>query len=99
MPKILLGIKGRVEGRPLLQLMEESIEIVVWVLALAEFATAAVLIFRLRRWCVPGFLGWHRGSRCCSLCTHARRCGLALCCAVASPEGWSCNRDQAMQIH
>jgi hypothetical protein len=49
-PKILLGIKGRVEGRPTQPLAEEAMEIMVWVLGLAEFATAAVLIFRWRRW-------------------------------------------------
>ena len=49
-PKILLGIKGRVEGRPTQPLAGEALEIMVWVLGLAEFATAAVLIFRWRRW-------------------------------------------------
>ena len=70
-PKILLGVKGRVEGHPLQALMEEAIEIVVWVLALAEFATAAVMILRLRRWLRAWFLGLAAGLLL--LCTYTRR--------------------------
>ena len=60
-PKILLGIKGRVEGRPTQPLAGEAMEIMVWVLGLAEFATAAVLIFRWRRWWWAWFLGLAAG--------------------------------------
>ena len=57
-PKILLGLKGRVEGRPPQSLAEEAAEILVWVLAFAEFVVAAVLVLRRRRWWrawLPGF--------------------------------------------
>jgi len=60
-PKILLGIKGRVEGRPTQPLAGEAMEIMVWVLGLVEFATAAVLIFRWRRWWCAWFLGLAAG--------------------------------------
>ena len=49
-PKILLGIKDRVEGRPPQSLARESGAIVVWVLALAEFATSVLLLLGARRW-------------------------------------------------
>jgi hypothetical protein len=60
-PKILLGIKGRVEGRPTQSLGEEAIEIAVWFLALGEFASAAVLLFLWRRWGRVWFLGLAAG--------------------------------------
>jgi len=60
-PKILLGIKGRVEGRPTQSLAAEALEILVWILILAEFATAAVLIFRWRKWWRAWFLGLAAG--------------------------------------
>jgi hypothetical protein len=84
-PKILLGVKGRVEGRPLQALMEEAIEIVVWVLALAEFATAAVLILRLRRWLRAWFLGLAAGLLLLfALYAHAPTwIGALLCCGIA----------------
>lgn len=49
-PRILLGIKDRVEGRPVEPLAEQAVEIVVWLLAMAEFAAAIVLVFRRDRW-------------------------------------------------
>ena len=49
-PRILVGIKGRVEGRSPQPLAEEAAEIMVWILALAEFVVAAALVFRWRRW-------------------------------------------------
>ena len=84
-PKILLGVKGRVEGRPQQALSEEAIEIVVWVLALAEFATAAVLIFRLRRWLRAWFLGLAAGLLLLfALYAHAPTwIGALLCCGIA----------------
>ena len=49
-PKILEGLKGRVEGRPPQTLAAEAVEIAVWVLAFAELVAAAVLVFRRHRW-------------------------------------------------
>ncbi len=49
-PKILLGLKGRVEGRLPQTLAAEAVEIAVWVLAFAEFVAAAVLVFRWHGW-------------------------------------------------
>jgi hypothetical protein len=49
-PKILFGLKGRVEGRPPQILAAEAVEIAVWVLMFAELVLAAVLIFRWHRW-------------------------------------------------
>jgi len=84
-PKILLGVKGRVEGRPPQALMEEAIEIGVWVLALAEFVTAAALIFRLRRWLRAWFLGLAAGLLLLfTLYAHAPMwIGALLCCGIA----------------
>lgn len=60
-PRILLGVKGRVEGLPTQSLAEEAAEIVVWFLALAEFLISAVLIFRWRRWGYAWLLGFAAG--------------------------------------
>ncbi len=49
-PQILLGIKDRVEGRPPQSLARECGEIMVRVLALAEFATSVLLLLGARRW-------------------------------------------------
>ena len=49
-PKILEGLKGRVEGRPPQTLAAEAVKIAVWVLAFAELVAAAVLVFRRHRW-------------------------------------------------
>jgi hypothetical protein len=49
-PKVLLGVKGRVEGKKPQPLLEEGAEIVVWILALSEFAAAIMLMFRWRQW-------------------------------------------------
>jgi len=83
-PKILLGIKRRVEGRPPQPLAEEATEIVVWVLALAEFAFAAVLVFRWRRWWRAWFLGLAAGLLFLfSLYAHAPMwIGAALACGI-----------------
>lgn len=84
-PKILLGEKGRVEGRPLQALVEEAIEIMVWALSLAEFATAAVFIFRLRRWLRSWFLGLAAGLLLLfALYAHAPMwIGALVCCGIA----------------
>ena len=98
-PKILLGIKGRVEGRPTQPLAGEAMEIMVWVLGLAELATAAVLIVRWRRWWRAWFLGLAAGLLLLfALYMHTQRCGLALCWAVASSEGCSYYREQVPRL-
>lgn len=60
-PEILLGLKGRVEGRPSLFLAAEATEILVWFLAFAELVVAAVLILRRRRWGRAWLLGLGAG--------------------------------------
>jgi hypothetical protein len=60
-PRILRGIQGLVEGRPTPSLAEEAGEIAVWVLAMAEFAVAVVLIFRWRQWGRAWFVGLAAG--------------------------------------
>ena len=49
-PKILAGIRNRVEGRSPESRTAEVIEIAVWLLALLEMAAATVLVFRWRQW-------------------------------------------------
>src|SRR5208282_5322757 len=44
-PRILQGVKGRVEDLPSQPLAVEAAEIMIWILAFAEFVTAAVLVF------------------------------------------------------
>jgi len=56
-PKILLGLKGRVEGRPPQSLEVEAVEIAIWFLAMAEFVTAAILVFHWHRWWRAWLLG------------------------------------------
>lgn len=83
-PKILLGIKGRVEGHQPQALTEEAAEIMVWVLALAEFAAAAVLVFRWRRWWRAWLLGLAAGLLFLfALYAHAPIwIGATLCCGI-----------------
>ena len=61
-PRILIGIKGRVEGRPPQPLAEEAAEIMVWILALAEFVVAAALVFRWGQWWHEWFFALGSGS-------------------------------------
>lgn len=61
-PRILVGIKGRVEGSPPQPLAEEAAEIIVWFLALAEFVVAAALVFCWRPWWHAWFLALGSGS-------------------------------------
>jgi hypothetical protein len=84
-PKILVSIRGRVEGRPTQPLAEEAMEIMVWVLVLVEFATAGVLIFRWRRWWRAWFLGLAAGLLLLfALYAHAPMwIGALLCCGIA----------------
>src|ERR1700756_4794757 len=49
-PRILIGVRYRVEGRATDSLAGEGAEIAVWMLALVEIAIAMVLIFRWRQW-------------------------------------------------
>lgn len=49
-PKILLGVRDRVEGRALQSLTSEAAEIAAWLLALLELAASTVFIFFWRRW-------------------------------------------------
>ena len=49
-PRILLGVRNRVEGRTPDSLAREAAEIAIWILALAEFAIAIALVFRWRHW-------------------------------------------------
>jgi hypothetical protein len=61
-PRILAGIKGRVEGRPPQPLVEEAAEIMVWILALAEFVVAAALVFHWSEWWHAWFFAFGSGS-------------------------------------
>jgi hypothetical protein len=49
-PRILVGVRNRVEGRASDSLVGEGLEIAVWMLALVEIAIAMVLMFRWRQW-------------------------------------------------
>ena len=49
-PRVLLGIKARVEGSRPPSLIEEAVEITVWLLLLVESAAAVVLVFFRRQW-------------------------------------------------
>lgn len=60
-PRILVGIKERVEDLAPQPLAEEGVEIGVWVLAMLEIVVAAALIFRRRRWGRAWFLGLAAG--------------------------------------
>ena len=83
-PRILLGLKGRVEGRLQHSLAQEAVEIAVWVLAFAEFIVAAVLVLRRRRWLRAWLLGLGAGlSLLFTLYEHAPEwIGVALVCFV-----------------
>jgi len=49
-PKMLLGIKDRVEGRPIEPLAAQAFEIAVWLIAFLEFGVALLLVVVRRRW-------------------------------------------------
>jgi hypothetical protein len=49
-PKILAGVKGRVEGRGPEPLAAQAVEIIVWVLALLELLVAVAFVFQWQRW-------------------------------------------------
>jgi hypothetical protein len=83
-PRILLGIKDRVEGRPPQSFAAEAIEIAVWQLAMLEFAGAAVFVFRWRRWGRAWLLGLAAGLLLLfALYAHAPMwIGAMLCCGI-----------------
>lgn len=49
-PKILMGIRDRVEGRASESLAGEAAEIAVWILALAELGASITFVFCWRQW-------------------------------------------------
>jgi hypothetical protein len=49
-PRILAGVKARVEGRGPEPLGPQAFEIAVWTVVLFEFIASVVLLFRWRRW-------------------------------------------------
>jgi hypothetical protein len=49
-PRILQGLRGRVEGRVPESLAREATEIAIWILTFVEFAISIVLAFRWRQW-------------------------------------------------
>ena len=83
-PKILLGLKGRVEGRIAQSLAGEAFEIAVWILAFAEFVAAVVLVLRRHRWWRAWLLGLGAAlSLLFTLYGHAPEwIGVALVCVV-----------------
>ncbi|MGO9318148.1 MAG: hypothetical protein ACLPXT_14925 [Terracidiphilus sp.] len=60
-PRILRGVKERVEGRPSPSLVEEAAEILVWIMALSEFVITAVYVMLWRRWGRAWLLGLAAG--------------------------------------
>ncbi len=85
-PKILAGVRDRVEGRVPESLAREATEIAIWILALAEFAISIVLVFHWRQWWRAWALALGAGSLLMfALYAHASTwigaafgCGLAL---------------------
>lgn len=55
-PKILAGVRDRVEGRVSESRVREATEIAIWILAFAEFAISIMLVFRRRQWWRAWFL-------------------------------------------
>jgi hypothetical protein len=60
-PRILTGVRNRVEGRASDSLAAEGAEIAVWMLALVEMPIAMVLIFRWRQWWRAWCIGFGAG--------------------------------------
>jgi hypothetical protein len=84
-PRILAGVRNRVEGRAPESLVGEAAEIAVWILALVEMAAAAVLVFRWRQWWRAWALALAAGSSLIfALYAHASPwIGAALGCGIA----------------
>lgn len=84
-PKILAGVRNRVEGRAPESLAREATEIAVWILALVEIAAATVFVFRWRRWWRAGALALGAGLLLMfALYAHASLwIGAALGCGMA----------------
>jgi hypothetical protein len=61
-PKILVGIRNRVEGKAPELLFAEVTEIAVWMLALVEMMGAALLVFRRCKWWPAWCLALSSGS-------------------------------------
>lgn len=55
-PKMLLGIKDRVEGRHIEALAAQGFEIAVWVAAFLEFVAAIISVLVWRRWWLAGII-------------------------------------------
>ena len=49
-PRMLLGVRDRVEGRRIQPLAVQAVEIAVWIALLLEFVVAIVLILVRRQW-------------------------------------------------
>ena len=61
-PKILVGVRNRVEGKASESLVGEATEIAVWILALLEMMVAALLVFRWHQWWPAWGLALSSGS-------------------------------------
>jgi hypothetical protein len=96
-PKILLGIKGRAEGRPSEPLLNEAAEILVWLLALFELLASIVLLFRLRRCGRAWLLGFAAGLLLLfALYAHAPTwLGVALACCILTGLALASRLDRA----
>ncbi len=83
-PKILAGVRDRVEGRVPESLAGEATEIAIWLLAFAEFAISIVLVFRWRQWWRAWALALSAGSLLMfALYAHASMwIGAALGCGI-----------------
>ena len=84
-PKILAGVRDRVEGRVAESLAGEATEIAIWLLAFVEFAISILLVFRWRPWWSAWTLALGAGSLLMfALYAHASLwIGAALCCGIA----------------
>lgn len=61
-PKILSGVKDRVEGRPSEPLAAQAVEIAVWLVALTECIAGAFLVLRSTRWVRPWLVSLASGG-------------------------------------
>ena len=49
-PRMLMGIRDRAEGRPIAPLWKQGVEIAIWLTAMAAFGCALVLTALRRKW-------------------------------------------------
>lgn len=83
-PKILAGVRDRVEGRVPESLAQEATEIAIWILAFAEFAIAIVFVFRWRQWWRAWFVALGAaGLLMLVLYAHAPMWFAAFACGIA----------------